>query len=56
MKKMRQNWMSEGKPWSTDGTLHDHELGIEKVPKHAQAATMDPKYQVVLYNEVIGAR
>ena len=48
MKKMKQNWIAEGNPCKTDGILQDHEVVIEKVPKVAQAATIEPKYQVVL--------
>jgi len=48
MKKIRVNWMMEGKPCNTEGILHDQEPLIEKVPKVAHAATMEPRYQVVL--------
>lgn len=48
MKKIRVNWMMEGKPCNTEGILHDQEPLIEKEPKVAHAATMEPRYQVVL--------
>jgi len=48
MKKIMRHWMTEGRPWRTEGMRQDHEVVREKVPKVAQAATMEPRYQVVL--------
>jgi hypothetical protein len=42
------NWIIEGKPCRILGILQDQLLAMEKVPNVAQAAMMDPRYQVVL--------